>query len=157
MQNQVKSRYAGFGMVENDGFIEFGNNRFGAEVVRLAVIPIFQRDIEIARIRRGTASVGHDIFDARNLPRLFRCRVDGLDGLIQGSPFRHGDAGHEHALVFIGDKRRRQDLVADAHEARDQDEEDRSIFQMMDHPTDFAGVTVPEMVKSPVESAEEGA
>ena len=144
-------------MVGNDSLIEFGNNRFGAEIVRLTVIPIFQRDIEIARIRRGTAGVGHDIFDAGNLPRLFRCRVDGLDGLIQGSPFRHGDAGHEHALVFIGDKRRRQDLVADAHEARDQDEEDRSIFQMMDHPTDFAGVTVPEMVKSPVESAEEGA
>lgn len=85
------------------------------------------------------------------------CRVDGLDGLVQGSSFRHGDAGHEHALVFIGDKRRRQDLVADAHEARNQDEEDRSIFQMMDHLADFAGVTVLEMVKSPVESAEEGA
>ena len=123
----------------------------------MTVIPIFQRDIEIARIRRRTASVGHDIFDARNLPRLFRCGVDGLDGLVQGSPFRHGDAGHEHALVFIGNKRRRQDLVADTHEARNQDEEDRRIFQMMDHPADFAGVTVLEMVESPVESAEEGA
>ena len=143
-------------MVGNDGFIEFGNNRFGAEVVRLAVIPIFQRDIEIARIRRGTAGVGHDIFDARNLPRLFRCRVDGLDGLIQGSPFGHCDAGHEVPLVFIGDERRRQDLVADAHEARDQDEENSGIFQMTDHPADFPRVAVLEMVESPVEPAEEG-
>ena len=106
---------------------------------------------------KGTAGVGHDIFDTGNLPCLFGCRVDGLDSLVQGSPFRHGDAGHEHALVFIGDKRRRQDLVADAHEARDQDEEDSGIFQMTDHPADFPRVAVLEMVESPVEPAEEGA
>ena len=100
--------------------------------------------------------MGHDVFDAGNLTRLFGCGIDGLDSLVQGRPFGHGDAGHEVPLVFIGDERRRQDLVADAHEARNQDEEDRSIFQMMDHPADFARVAVPEMVESPVEPAEEG-
>ena len=143
-------------MVGDDSLIELGDNRFGAEVIRFAVIPIFQSYIEVARIRRGTAGVGHDIFDAGNLACFFGSGVDGLDGLVQGRPFGHGDTGHEHALVFVGDKRRRQDLVADAHKARDQDEEDGGIFQMTDHPADFPRVAVLEMIESPVEPAEEG-
>ena len=79
-----------------------------------------------------------------------------LNLAIIDSPFGHGDTGHKHALVFVGDERRRQNFVADAHKARDQDEEDSGIFQMTDHPADFPRVAVLEMIENPVEPAEEG-
>ena len=99
--------------------------------------------------------MGHDILDAGDFLRFGSDGLDGLIGLVQGRPFWQADAGHEVALVFRGHEGRRQDLIEQAHEAADDDQEDDGIAQVADAPADAVRIFLLDACKEAVEGSEE--
>ena len=141
-------------MVRRHFRIESRNNSRKSLLRIRAIRPVFQANVQIA----GTGgAIGHDRIDTGDLPRFFRHRVHNLHGLVHGRAFGHGDAGHEHALIFIGHEGGRHKLVEKPHESANQNEEHGSIFQMMNHPAHFAGVFVADGVKGAIEFPKETA
>ncbi len=132
--------------------IEGGNNGgeslFGAGAVR----PIFQTNVQIAG---AGGAVRHDSVHAGDLPRFFGDSVHHFHRLVHGRAFGHGDACHEHALVLVRHEGGGDELVEEAHESADQNQEAGGVFQMMNHPAHLAGVLVADGVKGAVEFPEE--